>query len=181
MCLSPTATAHARRRLPVQTQNIYHYRMIRRSHSKPSQPGDELGQYCNDIQLSAHLRVLYLLLGWCFFGLGALGAVLPGLPTTPFMLLALWAFSKSSRRFHHWLYAHPFFGPPLQQWCTHRVIPFKAKLLSVVTMVLSFVYLAFFTAISIWIKLMIAAVMLYGAYFILSKPSRVSDTESKQP
>ena len=155
--------------------------MTHRSQRVPNPVRDEVGRHCGDTQISSHLRVLYLLLGWSFFGLGALGAVVPGLPTTPFMLLALWAFSKSSRRFHHWLYAHPVFGPPLQHWCSHRVIPLKAKLLSVVTMVLSFVYIAFFTAISIWIKFLIALVMLYGAYFILSKPSRVSDAESRPP
>jgi len=52
------------------------------------------------------MKPLYFLLGWCFFGLGAVGTVVPGLPTTPFMLLALWAFSKSSQHFHDWLYTH---------------------------------------------------------------------------
>ncbi len=121
------------------------------------------------------MRPLYFLLGWCFFGLGAVGTVVPGLPTTPFMLLALWAFSKSSRRFHDWLYAHRLFGPPLQQWRSHRVIPGKAKLLAVVTMAASFVYLGFFTAVSVWLKALTALVMLYGAAFILSKPSQLPE------
>ena len=55
------------------------------------------------------------------------------------------------------------------------MIPGKAKLLAVATMVASFVYLAFFTVISVWIKALIALVMLYGAAFILSKPSRVPE------
>jgi uncharacterized membrane protein YbaN (DUF454 family) len=118
------------------------------------------------------MRPVYFLLGWCFFGLGAVGTVVPGLPTTPFMLLALWAFAKSSQRFHNWLYDHPVFGPPLQQWHDHRVISGKAKLLSVSTMTASFVYLGFFTDVSVWVKTVTALVMLYGAVFILSKPSR---------
>jgi uncharacterized membrane protein YbaN (DUF454 family) len=118
------------------------------------------------------MRLVYFLLGWCFFALGAVGTVVPGLPTTPFMLLALWAFAKSSQRFHNWLYAHPVFGPPLQQWHDHRVISGKAKLLSVSTMTASFVYLGFFTDVSVWVKTVTALVMLYGAVFILSKPSR---------
>ena len=139
------------------------------------QAGDGTGAHCATTMHYAparRARRLYLLLGWCFFGLGAVGAVIPGLPTTPFMLLALWAFSKCSRRFHEWLYAHPTFGPPLHQWCNHRVIPLKAKLLSVTMMALSFIYLFFFTTINGWILLLIALVMLYGAAFILSKPSR---------
>ena len=124
------------------------------------------------------MRSVYFLLGCGFFGLGAVGTVVPGLPTTPFMLLALWAFAKSSRRLHDWLYTHPVFGPPLQQWCAHRVIPTRAKLLAVITMTVSFVYLAFFTTVNLWIKVSVALVMLYGAAFILSKPSRIPGRQS---
>ena len=87
------------------------------------------------------------------------------------MLLALWAFSRSSERFHNWLYTHRIFGPPLQQWQRYRVIPVKAKLLSVSMMVISLIYLFVFTGVNIWIKLLTLLVMAYGACFILTKPS----------
>ena len=51
----------------------------------------------------------------------------------------------------------------------------KAILLAVATMVASFVYLAFFTAVSVWIKALITLVMFYGAAFILSKPYRAPE------
>jgi uncharacterized membrane protein YbaN (DUF454 family) len=117
------------------------------------------------------MRAVYLLLGFFFVALGAVGVVVPGLPTTVFMLLALWAFAHSSERFHHWLYHHPLFGPPLQNWQRYRVIPRRAKLLAVTMMVSSLGYLVFFTASSVWMKAGIALVMLYGAWFILTKPS----------
>jgi uncharacterized membrane protein YbaN (DUF454 family) len=125
--------------------------------------------------LLKHMRPVYFLLGWSFFGLGAVGTVVPGLPTTPFMLLALWAFSKSSKRFHDWLYAHKIFGPPLTQWQTHRVIAVKAKVLSVVTMLASFTYLAFFTEVTTLVKVIVALIMLYGAAFILSQSSQAPE------
>lgn len=112
-----------------------------------------------------------------FFGLGAVGTVVPGLPTTPFMLLALWAFSRSSERFHNWLYNHRLFGPPLQQWHKHRVIPRNAKILSVSMMTLSLAYLLIFTEVSMWLKVTTLLVMLYGAWFILTKPSVYSTEE----
>jgi len=119
-----------------------------------------------------NMRLTYFFLGWLFFSLGAIGVVLPVVPTTPFMLLALWAFTRSSDRFHAWLYHHKFFGPPLQQWHNHRVIPLTAKVLSISMMSLSFLMIAIFSSVNIWLKLLIAAVMLYGAWFILTKPSR---------
>jgi len=128
--------------------------------------------------LSQHMRAVYFLLGWSFFGLGAVGTVVPGLPTTPFMLLALWAFSKSSKRFHDWLYTHRLFGPPLNQWREHRVIPVKAKILSIATMMASFTYLALFTGMNPLLKLVVALVMLYGAAFILRQSSRVAEDET---
>jgi len=121
------------------------------------------------------MKTAYLLLGWCCFSLGAVGTVVPGLPTVPLMLVALWAFSRSSQRFHDWLYSHPVFGPPLQQWNNHRVIPARAKLLAVATMAVSAAYLVFFTTVDPWLKAAVILLMLYGAVFIVSKPSRISE------
>ena len=119
------------------------------------------------------VRPVYFLLGWCFFGLGAVGTVVPGLPTTPFMLLALWGFARSSRRFHDWLFNHRLFGPPLQRWQAHGVITPGVKWLSVTTMTLSLAYLVFFTRTPAWLMVLTALVMLYGAVFIISRPSRL--------
>jgi hypothetical protein len=111
------------------------------------------------------------MLGFVFFALGAIGVVVPGLPTTVFMLLALWAFARSSERFHDWLYHHPLFGPPLQEWHRYHVIPLRAKLLAVTMMAASLIYLVFFTTTGTWLKAATALVMAYGAWYILSKPS----------
>lgn len=120
------------------------------------------------------MRPALFVLGWCFFGLGAVGAVVPGLPTVPFMLLALWAFARSSRRFHDWLYTHPVFGPPLQDWRDHGVIPRKAKVLAIVTMTASLVYMLFFTTMATWLKATVVAIMVVGGIFILRQPSRAA-------
>jgi uncharacterized membrane protein YbaN (DUF454 family) len=117
-------------------------------------------------------RHLYFAVGWVFFGLGALGILLPVLPTTPFMILALWAFSRSSQRFHHWLHHHPLFGPSLHRWEQYRVIPRTAKVFALAMMAASLLYLFLFAEAPLWAKWSALAVMGFGAWFILSKPSR---------
>jgi len=117
------------------------------------------------------MRPLYFILGWIFFAVGVVGAFLPVLPTTPFMLLALWAFARSSERFYIWLYNHKLFGPPLQMWRQYQVIPVVAKIMSVSFMSISFLYMIIYSSLSIFLIIFIASIMLYGAWFILSKPS----------
>jgi uncharacterized membrane protein YbaN (DUF454 family) len=119
--------------------------------------------------------MVFIILGWLFFALGFIGAFLPVLPTTPFMLLALWAFARGSERFHAWLYNHRIFGPPLQKWDRHRVIPLHAKVLSVTAMLGSLAYMIWVSEVSDAAILAAAIVMLAAACYILPKPSRVPD------
>ncbi len=122
------------------------------------------------------MRIVYFSLGWLFFFIGAVGVILPVLPTTPFMLLALWAFSRSSERFHNWLYHHKFFGPPIQKWCKYRVIPLQAKIIALSVMLSSMVYLLIFASHHYIYKVSASVLILYGAFFILTKPSRPPDS-----
>ncbi|NPA71748.1 MAG: DUF454 domain-containing protein [Gammaproteobacteria bacterium] len=61
-------------------------------------------------------RYFYLLLGGIFFLLGLIGVLLPVLPTTPFMILAMGCFAKSSPRFHQALLNNRWIGKDLQRW-----------------------------------------------------------------
>lgn len=65
------------------------------------------------------MRLLFALLGGISLGLGLLGAFLPVLPTTPFVLLSAFCFGKSSPRVHRWLVNHRWFGGMIQDWQTH--------------------------------------------------------------
>lgn len=127
--------------------------------------------------LAFSVRVTYMLLGWLFFGLGMLGVLLPVLPTTPFLLLALWAFSNGSDTLHHWLYTHKTFGPALQRWHQYRIIPVQAKILIVVSMLGSLIYLTGFSDIDWQIILLIGVVMLLVASYLLTRPSSLQSEE----
>ena len=84
---------------------------------------------------------LLISLGWFFVILAIIGAFLPILPTTPFLILALALFSKSSPRFHKMLLDNKWFGPSLKQWeetkTLSRQTKYKSTLLIVVTFALS--------------------------------------------
>jgi len=116
-------------------------------------------------------RLLYMAFGWAMFILSFIGAFLPVLPTTPLMLLALWGFSNGSESVHNWLYNHPKFGPSLQQWDQHRVIPLKAKMTALIMMCISASYLIFFSSAPTIVNIISLGLMLFGILYVLSKPS----------
>lgn len=120
----------------------------------------------------ARTRWALFLLGWVFFALGVIGTVLPVMPTTPFMLLALWAFSRSSARFHHWLRHHRIFGPPLQRWDRERVIPLWAKVVAITSMVASLSWVTFVARAPWYGVAAMAALMAVGILYISRFPSR---------
>ncbi|OUR73498.1 hypothetical protein A9Q78_03660 [Methylophaga sp. 41_12_T18] len=89
-------------------------------------------------------RYFLIGLGWLFVILGAIGAVLPLLPTTPFLILALACFGKSSPRFHKMLLDNKWFGPPLAQWEQSKTIRRNIKRRVFVLIIATF-------GMSIWI------------------------------
>jgi uncharacterized protein len=86
---------------------------------------------------SAIRRWLLRAAGLALVGLAAVGVVVPGLPTTPLLLLAAAAFARSSPRLHAWLLASPAFGPLIREWQETRTVPVRAKVLAIgmITMV----------------------------------------------
>jgi len=108
-------------------------------------------------------------LGWLNVALGIIGAFVPGMPTTVFLIIAAWAFSKSSRRFHLWLWNHRKLGPSIRGWHQHRAIPMRAKVLAVSTMAVNFCAVSYFVAESWVLPTITAAVMVPAMYYIVSR------------
>tara|TARA_B100001123_G_C15183893_1_gene976486 strand:+ start:620 stop:991 length:372 start_codon:yes stop_codon:yes gene_type:complete len=117
-------------------------------------------------------RTFFLLLGWLCVCLAFIGIFLPGIPTTPFLLVALWAFAKSSKRFHSWLLNHKKFGPILQNWESHKVVPRKAKILMVILQIAAIVILHY-SLNNIIITIGVAILLMCVALYVISLPSSV--------
>ncbi len=122
----------------------------------------------------APVRYGLVALGCLNIAIGVVGIMLPVLPTTVFLLIALWCFSKSSLRFHRWLYDHPRLGHFIRAWHAHRVIPVRAKVLAVTMMTASLAYVTLVVADGWMLPAGLAAVLSLVAGYILTRPSRVA-------
>lgn len=122
-----------------------------------------------------------LALGFVATGVGIAGVILPGLPGTVFLIIGLWAFSRSSARFQMWLFNHPRFGAPLRAWHAHRVIPVRAKVAAVAMMVVSQAMVTVWVAgdaamAADWtVPAVSAAVLALVASWIVTRPSHAPD------
>ena len=76
-------------------------------------------------------RALLFWTGWLFIALGFIGLFLPVIPTTPFVLVAVACFSRSSIRFYTWVMKHPQLGPPVQAWQQEGAISRQTKIVAV--------------------------------------------------
>jgi hypothetical protein len=132
---------------------------------------------------SRWVRALWLALGLTCVGIGALGVVLPGLPTTPFLVLAAACFLRSSRRLYERVLANPTFGPSVRAWRESGTLPAATKWTALCTM-------AFFVALALlwgipreWVlvrwTVLVAAVV--GAVYLLRVPSTAAPRHPDRP
>ena len=126
--------------------------------------------HCSPSESVRDGRLPLRLLGGVAVALALVGVVLPVLPTTPFLLVAAWAFARSSPSLDAWLRAHPRLGPPLAAWETRRAIPRRAKAVAGISLPASWLMLSFGGA-SVAVLIGAAAIMLAAGGWILSRPS----------
>jgi len=118
---------------------------------------------------------LYKAIGSISLGLGILGAFLPLLPTTCFILLASWAFAKSSPTIHAWLYYKSPFAKSIQDWQQHRIIPTRVKWIACTSITASYL-VTLLLVDNLYILATVGMGLLVLITYLLSKPSSVQTT-----
>lgn len=118
------------------------------------------------------LRWVLIVAGFISLGLAVLGVLLPGLPTTPFVLLAGACFVRASPRLHAWLLTSRWAGPMLADWEAHRSLPKRTKWIALTTMVIMI-------SISLWIlrdqrhiQIVVLVAAVLGAWVVWRIPTR---------
>ena len=119
-------------------------------------------------------RTILISLGWLCVGLGFVGVFVPGIPTTIFLIIALWAFTKSSKKLRHWLLNHKRFGPILNNWQQHKVVPRRAKILMVVLMSLA-VVLFYYSLQNLYLTIGLIIILVLVAIYVISLPSKIPE------
>jgi hypothetical protein len=123
------------------------------------------------------VRLLYALLAYTALGVGLVGLVLPGLPTTEFVLLAAWAASRSSPRLSRWLESHRLFGPILANWRNGRAIARRAKLAASASMLAALALMLATLPHGYWLYAVIAG-MAVGNLWIWARPDSSPHTDT---
>ncbi len=122
--------------------------------------------------MKALRRPLLLCLAWLCVGLGVIGIIMPLFPTTPFLIVAVWAFSRSSPVMAEKIRNHPIAGAYVRDWEDEGVIPAGAKIIAITMMSAMLGYLYFGSGAPLWAVLSAGLVMVAAAGYILSRPSR---------
>lgn len=117
-------------------------------------------------------RLLYGLLAYVSLGIGLIAIVVPGLPTTEFILLAAWAATRSSPRLSAWLENHRLFGPILHNWRNGKVIQRRAKVSATISMLLCATVMLVFLEHH-WPVFLAIGGMSLGNLWIWSRPESV--------
>ncbi len=117
------------------------------------------------------MKPVYLLLGLIALGIGIIGIFLPLIPTTMPLIVAAFAFSRSSDRLHHWLMNHPRFGKFLTDFSAGRGIPKKTKITAVLAMTATFAYSVGWAISLPLIKALVAAIGVWAIWYVLHLPT----------
>lgn len=125
-----------------------------------------------ELHPSLLVRIVLWTCGSIALLLGIIGIVVPGLPTTPFVLVAAACYARASEPFYRWLVRNPTFGPLIIEWRRHRSIPHRIKWLAISLMSLTISISILTLADKPWLQVMLACIGIGTAIWLWRIPSR---------
>ncbi len=112
------------------------------------------------------LKAFWIIAGTIFVVLGAFGVILPGLPTTPFLILAAACYIRSSQRLYDWLIANETFGPYLKDYREGKGIPRRAKKIALSMMTIFVGYAVLFALDDLIVRIGVLVLGMIGFYYV---------------
>jgi uncharacterized membrane protein YbaN (DUF454 family) len=117
------------------------------------------------------VRALFFVAGTVSLAIGTIGIVLPILPTTPLLLLALACYCRSSKRMTKWVLTNKYFGSYIRRYKEGKGIPIKTKIIALAALWITISYSAFFI-VNIWIvQLILFAIAIAVSIHIIRLPT----------
>jgi uncharacterized membrane protein YbaN (DUF454 family) len=121
------------------------------------------------------IRLVLITLGTVFLVFGLIGLVVPGLPTTPFLLLSAAFYVRSSKRLYSWLLNHKVFGKIIRDFRENKSISLRSKVISIITM-WSMILLSVLVFVdNLYVKITISALGAIGTVVLLLIPTSKKD------
>ncbi len=112
------------------------------------------------------MRPIYFVIGFVSMILGAIGIVLPVLPTTPLWLLSAWCFAKSSKRFHNWFVSTKLYKKHLDSFVEHRSMTKKTKIY-LLSFASTMLLIVMYFMDNLWLRLFLFSLMLFKYYYFI--------------
>jgi uncharacterized membrane protein YbaN (DUF454 family) len=112
------------------------------------------------------IKALWVIAGSVFVVLGAFGVILPGLPTTPFLILAAACYIRSSQRLYDWLIANKTFGPYLRDYREGKGIPKRAKKIALIMMTIFVGYAVLFALDDLFVRIVVLILGMIGFFYV---------------
>jgi uncharacterized membrane protein YbaN (DUF454 family) len=120
-------------------------------------------------------KQIYIAIAFLFVGMGTLGIFLPLLPTTPFLLLAVYFFMNSSRSRLKWLLSHKHLGPYIRSYLSKEGIPLKLKARTIALLWATILSTAIFATEKLHVRILLGVIATGVTIHIASKKTKKED------
>ena len=115
------------------------------------------------------MRLLWIVAGLGCVAIGGVGVVVPGLPTTVFLVAAAWCFSRSSERLERWLLGLPGVGRLIDDYRSGRGMPLRAKYVATLSITVAVTISAGLLIEPLWVRAVVATVGAFGVWYVWAR------------